>query len=193
MRGDQGRPAHLGRSFLSRGDRPRDRQGAARRREGRTGVHLTHKRSVSDHPLPHPRSDAAAAGHSAAGDAADGKGHRAFRRHDHPARGQRVPDPDRGGAARHRLVRRPFHHRTDARRPHGRNDGAGGSPPRTLGRQRPDARRPTRSRPSSRTPSASQPASRPSPPKRWNVRSARRNVFTTSARKGNCLHLDRER
>ena len=40
MRGDQGRPAHLGGSFLSRGDRSRDRRGAARRREGRAGVHL---------------------------------------------------------------------------------------------------------------------------------------------------------
>ena len=40
--------------------------------------------------------------------------------------------------ARHRLVRRPFHHRADPRRPHGRDDRAGRSPPRTLGRQRAD-------------------------------------------------------
>ncbi len=40
MRGDQGRPACLGGSFLSRSDRSRDRRGAARRRKGRTGVHL---------------------------------------------------------------------------------------------------------------------------------------------------------
>ncbi len=46
---------------------------------------------------------------------------------------------------------------------------------------------PKRSQSSSRTPSASPPASRPSPPTRWNVRSARRNVFTTSGRKGNSL------
>ena len=46
MRGDQGRPAHLGGSFLSRGDRSRDRRGAARRREGRTGVHLADQGSA---------------------------------------------------------------------------------------------------------------------------------------------------
>lgn len=80
----------------------------------------------------------AAAWHCASGHAADGKGHRPFRRHDHPAWRQRVPDPDRGSAARHRLVRRPFHHRVDARRPHGRDDGACRSAPRELGRQRPD-------------------------------------------------------
>ena len=46
-------------------------------------------------------------------------------------------------------------------------------------------RMPKRSPSSSRTPSASPRASRPWPPTRWNVRSARRNVFTTSGRKGN--------
>ena len=46
MRGDQGRPAHLGGSFLSRGDRSRDRRGAARRRKGRTGVHLADQGSA---------------------------------------------------------------------------------------------------------------------------------------------------
>ena len=61
--------------------------------------------------------------------AAHGEGHRAFRRHDDPARRQRVPNPDRGSVARHRLVRRPFHHRTDPRRAAGRDDGAGGSRP----------------------------------------------------------------
>ena len=39
----------------------------------------------------------------------------------------RVSDPDRGSPARHRLVRRPLHHRTDPRGADGRNDGAGGS------------------------------------------------------------------
>ena len=77
------------------------------------------KEALSGDPLSHPRSDAAAAGHGAAGHAADGKGHRPFRRHDHPARRQCVPDPDRGSAARDRLVRRPFHHRID---PEGRMD-----------------------------------------------------------------------
>ena len=49
-------------------------------------------------------------------------------------------------------------------------------------------------RSSSRTPSASPPASRPWPPTRWNVRSARRNGFTTSGRKGNscCARTERE-
>ena len=41
-------------------------------------------------------------------------------------------------------------------------------------------------RPTSRTPSASPPASRRWRRRRWNARSARRNAFTTSARKGNC-------
>ena len=124
MRRDQGRPAYLGGSFLSRGDRSRDRRGVARRRKGRARFHLADQGSLSGHPLPHPRPDAAVAGHGAAGDAADGEGHRAFRRHDHPARRQRVPDPDRGSAARDRLVRRSFHHRTDARGADGRDDGA---------------------------------------------------------------------
>ena len=115
MRRDQGRPACLGGSFLSRSDRSRDRQGAARRREGRAGFHLADQGGVSDHPLSHPRPDAAVAGHGAAGHAAHGEGHRAVRRHDHPARRQCVPDPDRGSPAGHRLVRRSFHHRTDAR------------------------------------------------------------------------------
>ena len=66
MRRDQGRPAHLGGSFLSRGDRSRDRRGAARRREGRTGVHLADQGGDAGHPLPHPRPDAAAARHGAA-------------------------------------------------------------------------------------------------------------------------------
>ena len=65
--------------------------------KGRAGVHLADQGSVSDHPLPHPRPDAAVAGHGAARHAAHGKGHGAFRRHDHPARRQRVSDPDRGG------------------------------------------------------------------------------------------------
>ena len=116
---------------------PDDRRGVARRRKGRAGFHLADQAGVSDHPLPHPRPDPAVAGHGAAGHAADGEGHRAFRRHDHPARRQRVPDPDRGSAARHGLVRRPFHHRTDPRGPDGRDDGGGGSAAGALGRQRP--------------------------------------------------------
>ena len=47
-------------------------------------------------------SHAAAAGHGAPGDAAHREDHRAQRRHDHPARGEPLPDPDRGARARHR-------------------------------------------------------------------------------------------
>ncbi|MGY2934372.1 phenylacetate-CoA ligase [Bradyrhizobium sp. GM6.1] len=54
--------------------------------------------------------------------AADGEGHGALGRHDHPARRQPVPDPDRGGSARHRLVRRAFHSGIDSGRTHGRVD-----------------------------------------------------------------------
>ena len=43
MRRDQGRPAHLGGSFLSRDHRSRDRRGAAGRREGRAGLHHAHQ------------------------------------------------------------------------------------------------------------------------------------------------------
>ena len=96
-------------------------------RKGRTGFHLADQGSLPDRPLSHPRSDAAVAGHGAAGHAADGEGHRAFRRHDHPARRQCIPDPDRGSAACDRLVRRSFCYRTDARGKDGRNDGAGRS------------------------------------------------------------------
>src|SRR5258705_1520859 len=138
MRGDEGRPAHLGRPFLSRSDRSRNRKGTARWREGRAGLYLAHQRSVPDHPLSHPRPDAAVAGYRAAGHAADGKGDRPFRRHDHFARRQRVPDPDRGSPAGDRLVRRPFHHRTYAGRADGRDDGACRGAPRALGRQRAD-------------------------------------------------------
>src|SRR6185312_8986777 len=63
-------------------------------------------------------------------------GHGSFRRHDHLARGQSVPDPDRGGAARDRLVRRTFYTRVDPRRPHGRIDHRRRGPSRTLGRPR---------------------------------------------------------
>ncbi len=78
-----------------------------------------------------------------------------FRRHDHPARRQRVPDPDRGSAAGDRLVRRPFHHRTDARRADGRDDGPGGSASRASGTAAGSPPMPRRSRSSSRIPSAS--------------------------------------
>ena len=65
MRRDQGRPAHLGGPLLSRDHRPGDRRGAARRREGRAGLHLAHQGGAAGDPLPHARPDAAAAGHGA--------------------------------------------------------------------------------------------------------------------------------
>ncbi len=60
MRRDERRPAHLGGSFLSRDRRSGDRCGAARRRAGRTGVHLAHQGGDAGDPLSHARPDAAA-------------------------------------------------------------------------------------------------------------------------------------
>ena len=94
------------------------------------------------------------------------------------------PDPDRGSLAGDRLVRRPLHHRTHPRRPHGRDDRAGRSPARALGRQRPDrAYREGRDLHQEHH-RHHRPRSGPSPRKRWNARSARPSVFTTSGRKG---------
>ena len=95
VRGDQGRPAHLGGPLLPRGDRPAHRGGAARRRGGRARLHLADQAGHAGHPLPDPRPDPPAARHRAH-HAADAEDHRPHRRHDHPARGQPVPDPDRG-------------------------------------------------------------------------------------------------
>ena len=88
-----------------------------------------------------------------------------------------------------RLVRRPFHHRTDARRADGRDDRARRRPAPKAGTAADCTAMPKRSRSSSRTPSASPRTSRPWPPTRWNVRSARQNVFTTSGRKSSFLIL----
>jgi hypothetical protein len=79
------------------------------------------KEGPADHPLPHPRPDAAPARHGAL-DAADGKDHRAQRRHDHPARRQRLPDPDRGADPEMRRPRPAFPDRADADGPDGRDD-----------------------------------------------------------------------
>ena len=51
-------------------------------------------------PLPHPRPHPAAARHRPH-DAPDGEDHRPHRRHDHPARREPVPDPDRGADPAH--------------------------------------------------------------------------------------------
>src|ERR1019366_8647690 len=95
VRGDQGRPAHLGGPLLPRGDRPAHRRGAARRRRGRARLHLADQAGHAGHPLPDPRPHPAAAG-DRAHHAADAGDHRPHRRHDHLARSQPVPDPDRG-------------------------------------------------------------------------------------------------
>ncbi|MGY4361750.1 hypothetical protein ACVW0J_008243 [Bradyrhizobium sp. i1.7.7] len=94
------------------------------------------KEAFPVYPLSHPGPDAAAAGHGAAGHAAHGEGDGPLGRHDHPARRQSVPDPDRGGAARDRLVRRSLHHGADPRRPHGRADHHRRGAPGELGRPR---------------------------------------------------------
>ena len=99
VRRDQGRPAHLGGPLLPRDRRPVHRRGAARRRGGRTGLHLADQTGAADRAVPHARPDPAAARDGPSRDAADGKDHRPQRRHDHPARRERLPYPDRGGAA----------------------------------------------------------------------------------------------
>ena len=73
----------------------------ARGRERRAGAHLADQGGAAGDPLPHPGPDPAAARHRAARLPADGEGHRPLRRHDHPARGERLPEPDRGDRAAH--------------------------------------------------------------------------------------------
>ena len=62
---------------------------------GEIGLHYADQGRAADDPVPHPRPDAAATRHRAV-DAPDGKDHRPLGRHDHLARRQRLPDPDRG-------------------------------------------------------------------------------------------------
>ena len=58
----QGRPRRSGRTTSIRRSSIRETgRRAARRREGRAGVHVAHQGSAADHPLPHARPDAAAA------------------------------------------------------------------------------------------------------------------------------------
>ena len=63
------------------------------------------KEAMPVDPLPHARPHAAVARHGAH-DAAHGEDHRPLRRHDYPARRQRVPDPDRGADPRDRAASR---------------------------------------------------------------------------------------
>ena len=127
VRRDQGRAARLGGPLLPRGRRPGDRRGAARRREGRAGLHLADQAGDAGDPLPHPRPHPAAARHRPH-DAADGEGHRPHRRHDHPARREPVPDPDRGADPAHARAVAALPVRADARRAARRDDGAGRAP-----------------------------------------------------------------
>ena len=104
----------------------------ARRRDGRARLHHPHQGGPADDPLPHPRPDPAPARHRAH-DAADGEGHRPLGRHDHPARRQRLPDPDRGADPEVRRPRAPLPDRARPQGPHGRH----GRPRRGRGRARP--------------------------------------------------------
>ena len=100
MRRDQGWPARLGGPFLPGGDRPGERRGASGRGDRRAGVHVIDQAGAADHSLPDPRSHAAAARHGASGFPAHGEGHGAERRHDHPARCQRLSHATRGARRR---------------------------------------------------------------------------------------------
>ena len=128
VRGDQGRTAHLGGPFLSGDHRSGQRQGAARRREGRAGVHHTDQGGHAGDPLSHARPDAPAA-RNGAQHAAHGEDHGPLRRHDDRARRQRVPDADRGDAAEDRAAVCPLPGCPDARGAHGRDGGGGGNSP----------------------------------------------------------------
>ena len=63
MRRDQGRPHPVGGPLLPRDHRPRQRRGAARRILRGAGADRAHQAGPAGGPLPHPRSDPAAAGH----------------------------------------------------------------------------------------------------------------------------------
>ena len=75
------------------------KESPARRRTRRTRLHLTHQGSAADHPLPHQGPHPAAARHRPPRAPPDGTHHRPQRRHDHPARRERFPVPDRGNRA----------------------------------------------------------------------------------------------
>ena len=128
VRGDQGRPARLGRPLLPGGHRPGHRRGAARRRAGRAGLHLADQAGDARHPLPHPRPHPAAAGHRPH-DAPHREDHRPHRRHDHPARRQPVPDPGRGADPGHPRPVTALPAPPVPQRPHGRHDRPRGAPP----------------------------------------------------------------
>ncbi len=77
-------------------------------------------------------------GHRAAGHAPDGEDHRPHRRHDHPARGQPLPDADRGDRAAHPGPVAALRARADHPRPDGPPHRPGRGPAR-LPRRAPDA------------------------------------------------------
>ena len=94
-----GRPARQRGSLLPRDHRPRHREGAPGRREGRAGDHHPHQGGHAGPPLPHPghhlprpRTLRLREDHGA-----DAPGAGPHGRHAHHPRRERVPFPDRGG------------------------------------------------------------------------------------------------
>ncbi len=81
---------------------------------GEIVLHLAHQGGDADHPLPHARPDAPVAGNRPH-DAQDGEDRRPLRRHDHPARRQRVSQPDRGADPQMPGSLAPLRHRTRPR------------------------------------------------------------------------------
>ena len=137
---EQGRTAHLGGPLLPGDRRPGHRRRAARGRVRRAGLHLADQGGDAGGPLPDPGPDPAAARHRPA-DAPDREDHRPQRRHDHPARGEPVPHPDRGTAS----CGCPRCPRTSSASWTGRADGRDDRAGRTPGRRRPRRRRGRRS------------------------------------------------
>jgi hypothetical protein len=125
IRRDQGWPAHLGGPLLPGGHRPGRPHGAARGRARRTGPDLADQAGHAGHPVPDPRPDPAPAGHRPPGVPPDGEGDRPQRRHDHPARRERVPDPDRGDRSAHAGAGAALPVAADPRGPPGPPDRAG--------------------------------------------------------------------
>ena len=101
------------------------RRAGRRGRARRDRVHVADQAGHAAGPVPDQGPDPAAAGHGPARAPADGADHRPVRRHDRAARGQRVPDPDRGGPAPGPGPGPALPARAHRARPPGRADRAG--------------------------------------------------------------------